>query len=107
MASYRDLDTPGDIIGQRRKELHMTQTEIARKMGYRNPNFLSMMESGTSRVPLERCQEIADILEMDQIWFLQRVLADHFPGVASTLFAVESLERMLADARRRQTGSTP
>ncbi|KAA0573410.1 helix-turn-helix transcriptional regulator [Azospirillum sp. Sh1] len=102
MASYLDLVLPGEIVAQRRKELHMTQTEVAKKMGYRNPNFVSMMESNSSRVPIERCFELADILEMDRIWFLKRVLGDHYPQVSEELFSAASLRRLLDEAEQKE-----
>lgn len=93
---YNRLRVPGDIIAQRRTELQVSQTELSKKLGYRNPNFISMIEKGTSRTPIDRAVEFARALEMDPCWFLEMVLRDHYPNTAEFLFSEETLKTLLA-----------
>lgn len=87
MKSYKTFDDPSDIISARRTELSMTQSEIAKKLGYQNVNFISMVESKRSKVPLEKTIEIARALEIDDTnWFIEKVMRQRFPEVAAHLF---------------------
>ncbi|MFV3127123.1 helix-turn-helix domain-containing protein [Niveispirillum sp. KHB5.9] len=95
--THRDLEKPGDIISQRRKELQMTQTEVSRTLGYKNPNFLSMIERNDSLVPFDRALEYAALLEIEPGWFLERVLRHQYPRTAEFLFNRTTLERLLKD----------
>lgn len=53
----------------------MGQGELAGKIGYTNPNFVSMLEMGWSRVPLDKIGKIAEALHLPPHWFSERVLA--------------------------------
>jgi transcriptional regulator with XRE-family HTH domain len=52
----------------------MTQLELAHKLGYENPNIITMFKKGSTRVPLEKVATIAGALGMDagallRLWF--------------------------------------
>jgi transcriptional regulator with XRE-family HTH domain len=42
-----------------------TQSEIAAEAGFRNPNVLSMIKAGKSKLPLDRVPALAKALECD------------------------------------------
>ena len=63
------------IMKMRREQLSMGQGELAGKIGYTNPNFVSMLEMGWSRVPLDKIGKIAEALHLPPHWFSERVLA--------------------------------
>ena len=92
---HTELQDPGAIIAKRRTELQMSQTEISRALLYKNPNFISMVEKGTARVPVDRALEFAEILEMDKAWFLECVLRNHYPRTAEFLFNRATLAHLL------------
>ncbi|MGE8080963.1 helix-turn-helix domain-containing protein [Peribacillus loiseleuriae] len=54
----------GLIIQERRKQLNISQKELADKLGVTN-SFLSKIESGKSRINLKRLSQIGDILSLD------------------------------------------
>lgn len=85
-ASYQLLTEPSQIVAARRLELSLTQGELARKLGYPNPNFISMLESGKSGVPVERAIDFAKALEMSVEWFIEKVLTDRFPQIAARIY---------------------
>ena len=43
----------------------ITQSVIAEKAGFANPNMLTMMKQGSSKVPLDRVPQLAAALEVD------------------------------------------
>lgn len=94
MAFHKDYIDPGKIIAVRRSELSMTQKELAKALGYKNPNFISMLERETpegeesqTKVPIESIIKIADVLEIDKLWFIERVFrARGYTDLADFLF---------------------
>lgn len=85
MKSYRHETYPRRIVASRRRELSLTQTELAKRLGYPNANFVSQLESGKSKVPLNKVDEFAAALEIDKKWFAERLLEARYPRLASVL----------------------
>ena len=50
-------------IRARREELHMTQEELARKMGYKSRSTIAKIESGESDIPQKKIAAFAKALE--------------------------------------------
>ena len=80
MKHHTSYSAPHDIITARRNELSMTQTELARAIGLKHPNFISMIESQKSQFPVPRALQFAEVLEMDPTWFVEKVLSYEAPG---------------------------
>lgn len=59
------MPTFGEIIRNRRKELDLTQAELAAKLGYRSSTTISRIEDGSRDVPQRQVLRIARALEMD------------------------------------------
>lgn len=51
-----------------------TQAEIAEASGFINPNVISMLKSGSSKLPLDRVPDLAKALECDPAWLLRLAL---------------------------------
>ena len=66
--------SPAQAIKERRARLAMSQGELAAELGY-NANFVSMLELGWSRVPLNKVGDLARILRLPGVWLMERVLA--------------------------------
>lgn len=64
---------------------HKTLTEISAEAGFENPNFLSMVRKGKSKLPIRRVPALADALEVPQQELLQRCLEAYYPEVHSIL----------------------
>lgn len=86
MKSYEKLSDPCEIITARRSELSMTQGELAKRLNYPSVNFISMLETKRSKVPLEKAVEFSSVLEMEPKWFIQKIMEDRFPSIAKILF---------------------
>ena len=53
----------GKIICARRKELGMTQEELAKKMGYKSKSTINKIENGTNDIPQSKVVKFAEVLE--------------------------------------------
>jgi transcriptional regulator with XRE-family HTH domain len=113
MKHHTSYSAPHDIITARRNELSMTQTELARAIGLKHPNFISMIESGKSQFPLSRVVQFAEILEMDATWFVEKVLSYEAPGqrpeislkaLGEWLFRPETLRAALERREAEEAG---
>lgn len=74
MHHHSKYDHPGDIIAARRQELHLTQTDLSKLLGYNHPNFISVIEAKKSVVPPERVPEFCKALELDPLWLYEMIL---------------------------------
>jgi transcriptional regulator with XRE-family HTH domain len=75
MRHHTTFSAPHEIIAVRRTELSMTQTQLARAIGLKHPNFISMVESQKAQFPLSRVLQFAEALEIDPTWFVEKVLS--------------------------------
>jgi transcriptional regulator with XRE-family HTH domain len=53
----------GENICTRRKELGMTQEELAKKMGYKSKSTINKIENGTNDIPQSKIVKFAETLE--------------------------------------------
>jgi len=53
----------GKNIMARRKELGMTQEELAKKMGYKSKSTINKIENGTNDIPQSKVVKFAEALE--------------------------------------------
>ena len=57
--------TVGERIAERRKQLNMTQEELARKLGYKSKSSINKIEKEWANVPLSRLSKVAAALDCD------------------------------------------
>lgn len=53
----------GKNIMYRRKELGLTQTDLATKMGYKSKSTINKIENGTNDIPQSKIVKFAEVLE--------------------------------------------
>lgn len=56
----------GQLIKEYRLRSGFTQAELATKLGYSIPQFISLMENGHSKIPLEVMGELISILSIPE-----------------------------------------
>ena len=66
-----------------------SQREIAIEAGFRNPNFLSMLKGGTSKLALDRVPALAKALEVDPRLLLRLALEQE--GLETTKNAIDQI----------------
>lgn len=57
--------TVGERIAARRKELNMTQEELAKKLGYKSKSSINKIELKWANVPLSKLEKVAAALDCD------------------------------------------
>ncbi len=85
-------DTPlSQLVTKRVLELRpvKSQIDIATEAGFRNPNVISMIRSGATRLPLDRVQALAKALDCDPKRLFLLALAQD--GHKTTLQAVTDI----------------
>lgn len=60
----------GTRIRERRRELGLSQDELAQKVGYKNRSTIARIESGENDIPQLKLKEIAHALETQASWLL-------------------------------------
>lgn len=53
----------GSRIMARRKELDMTQEELAKRMGYKSKSTINKIENGTNDIPQSKIAKFAEVLD--------------------------------------------
>lgn len=63
-----------------------SQAEVASEAGFINPNMLSMVKSGATRIPLDRVPALATALDVDPARLLQLALEQWAGSAAARAF---------------------
>ncbi len=83
------MDIVYENIRNRRKELHITQRELASMCGYKDHTTINAIEHGKVDISLGRLKQIAEALDTsvdalmgleEQYWERMRSYADHLRG---------------------------
>jgi transcriptional regulator with XRE-family HTH domain len=56
------MSTVGNKILQRRKELNLTQEELAKRMGYKSKSTINKIEMGINDIPQSKIAMFAEVL---------------------------------------------
>ena len=62
--------TVGERIAARRKELNMTQDELAKKLGYKSRSSINKIELEWSNVPLSKLEKVARALDCEASYLM-------------------------------------
>ena len=54
----------------------LTQTELAKKMGFKTPQFIFLMESDHSKVPLAKIKRLCKVLDIPKRLVLAPMIED-------------------------------
>ena len=57
----------------------LTQREIATACGFKRPNMVSMMKTGSTRLPLERLGRLADVLGVNPFVLYKLWMRTYYP----------------------------
>ncbi|KKK94582.1 hypothetical protein LCGC14_2681410 [marine sediment metagenome] len=101
--------TVGELLNNRRVALNKTAIVLAREIGYDYPNYIYMMESGTSQIPLERMPQLVQALgftKMERVEFLKKVLQEQRPRlykIFKEAFGINNVKtRKVVTVRRKK-----
>lgn len=57
-------DKLGPFLREKREQKGLTQAQVAEKLGYGSPQFISNIERGISRVPLKSLRYFIDVYDL-------------------------------------------
>lgn len=78
-----------DFIADRLAQSDKTQRQIANECGFDNPNIITMLKTGATKVPLNRIGAIAKALDFDPAHLLRLALTEYQPDTW------ESIEKIM------------
>ena len=73
------------MIRNARLKKRWTQQQFGKMLGFDYGNFIGMMESGQSQIPINLIPRLCDLLDMDPKKLLKEVMVCRYPGVAKFL----------------------
>ncbi len=56
----------GDFLREKREKIGLTQAQVATKLGYGSPQFISNIERGVSRVPVKSLKAFIGIYSLQK-----------------------------------------
>jgi transcriptional regulator with XRE-family HTH domain len=89
-----------------------TQRDIARELGYTNPNIISMFKAGETKVPLEKIPALAKALHVDPGHLFRIAMEQYWPKLQATIseifgrIASANEEELFLTAWRQATGGS-
>ncbi len=69
--------TLGNHLKKKRLESGISQMEVARKLGYTSPQFVSNVERGLCSFPLNKLKILVDLYQLDREQLTQIILTEH------------------------------
>lgn len=105
------VEKVADFIVRRQAEVDVTNRELADAIGYHNPNVITMIRKGRTKLPIDKVKQFAAALGVDPVWLLRRVMHEYMP---ETLKVVEQCigplttnnERCVLEVWRHATGES-
>lgn len=73
------------FIREARDRQNMTRAELAKKLGYKWPNFIGMLEVGSAEFPMDKWEDFAEALMVPKHKFLNLVLEARYPRMLDYL----------------------
>lgn len=82
------FDHLAQLLKGAREARGLSQAEVAKKLGYTSPQFISNMERGLCAPPLKAIKELVEMYRLKQDELIQAVMADQ------ELFMKESVTKL-------------
>lgn len=82
---HRGLSSIAMLLHVKIDESSKTQREIAKEIGYENPNVLSMMKHGDAKVPFEKVPALAKALNVDPGHLMRLAIEQYWPGLLDVI----------------------
>ena len=71
----QDSENIGNLIKSYREKANMTQKTLSELLGYENPQFVSLIENGHSKVPLNVLGKVIEALKIPEKKIVDVLLA--------------------------------
>jgi transcriptional regulator with XRE-family HTH domain len=100
-AKYEKAKLIGAVLKIQREKINISQKEIADRLSYRNANFISMIETNKSTVPLTRINDFVEAYEMPKefgLVLLKYLYPECYQAIFSAMPAMRNLGEGSKDA---------
>lgn len=77
----------GGLLAEQRRKLGLTQADIAKPMGFTNVNFVSMLESGSSKIPMNKVDMLVKAYQLPAAFVLVALQAE-YPELLDSLLRI-------------------
>jgi len=77
-----------------------TQMEVAQAAGFDNPNIITMLKQGQTKVPLARVGALARVLDINAAHLMRMVLEEYIPETWRAI--EEAMDRMILSEHEEQ-----
>lgn len=88
-----------DFMRRKLDACRKSQVQIAKEVGFPNPNVLSMIKAGHTPVPLSRAAALARSLDVDPKTLLTMCLMEYQPGLHRALEEVYGIPPRSAETK--------
>lgn len=76
-----------EFIASRQLLMGMTNKDVAEEVGYANPNVISMIKKGQTKLPVEKVAKMAEALGADPAKLLRMALKEYMPETLKVMEA--------------------
>lgn len=76
-----------EFIASRQLMMGMTNKDVAEAVGYANPNVISMIKKGQTKLPVEKVSKVAEALGADPAKLLRMTLKEYMPETLKVMEA--------------------
>lgn len=77
-----------DVLKIRMKDLGIRNTDLQKALGYPMANVIAMMKSGSMRLPANKAVVTAQLLQVDPVFLLSKVIAESDPELWDVISAL-------------------
>lgn len=74
-----------DFVVNRQKELGLANADLANALGYSNHNVITMIRRGKTKLPLDKVQPLANVLDVDVAWLFRLVMSEYVPDSLASI----------------------
>lgn len=88
----------GRVLSGQRKRVGLSQGDIAKAMGYVNINFISMIEAGKSKIPVNKIDSLVDAYQMNPEFILVVLRSEYPEYLAAIIRLAKRIPRIFKEA---------
>lgn len=77
-----------DVLRIRMKDLDIKNVDLQKALGYDRPNVIAMMKSGSMRLPANKVATSAQLLKIDPVFLLGKVISENDPVLWTVISAL-------------------
>lgn len=82
-------ETLGSYLKESRKKAGWTQWDVAKKLGYSSPQFISNVERGLCELPLSKIKKLREALNLDRDTLIHLLLKPRIARLRRELFPLK------------------